>query len=162
MTRRAIAVALAFGLLGQVFAGRIFAGQALAQPADDLERDDATVAAIAWRLETGNAAFCPRRAPALGVVIEDTAAYDDPASVRATYGLAGDVYVGAVAAGSPAAAAGLMVNTVIARIDDVDVAAMPAPRAAFARLDRVQALLDAHAATGDPVVLTAPTGGSGA
>ncbi len=134
----------------------VAAGGAAAQPVDDLERDDALALSAAWRLEAGNVRYCDLVAPQTGIQLEDTSVYADPALVRSTYGLVGDIYVGALAETGPGQKAGLRVNMTIAAIDGQDVSALPAPARAdpFTRLHQVQDLLDAAAARDGAVSLT--------
>lgn len=129
---------------------------AVAQPVDDLERDDSLAISIAWRLQTANAAFCARSLPATGIQLEDTAVYGDPALARSTYGLSGEIYIGALAQTGPGTAAGLTVNTTITAIDGQAMTALPAPSRhdPFERLRQAQALLDDAAARDRTVTLT--------
>lgn len=119
-----VATALALGAL------------ASAQPVDDLQQDDAQVQTIGWRLSHANARFCARGAPGIGLLLGDAQTFADPEVARAAYGLSGDIAVAAVAAGSPAEAAGLTVNAVVTAVDGVPVG--PAPRKGS--WDRVWAL----------------------
>ncbi len=141
-------------------AALLLGGRAVATPVDDLQRDDSLAQSIGWRLLTANASACPDVAAATGIQVQDTAAYDDPALARARYGLSGDIFVGALADDSPGAASGLTVNTTIIAIAGQPLTALPAPppRTPYARLQRVQALLDDAAARDGVVALT---GGGG-
>lgn len=115
-----LAVALALG--GQpALAGVAEDRAALAQ----LQRDDARLQSIGWRLATGNARFCPDAAPAIGLLLQDMANYRSPERMRRAAGIEGDVAVQALAAGSPAAAAGLAPNDAILAIDGAAMAALP-------------------------------------
>ena len=89
---------------------------ASAQPVDDLQQDDAQVQTIGWRLSHANAGFCARAAPGIGLLLGDAQTFADPELARAAYGLSGDIAVAAVAAGSPAEAAGLAVNAVVTAV----------------------------------------------
>jgi beta-barrel assembly-enhancing protease len=131
----------------------LLATPATAQPVDDLERDDSLALSVAWQLEAGNARYCPHAPPATGIQLEDTAVYSDPALARRTYGLTGDISIGALAETGPAA--GLAVNQTVTAIDGQPLA-LPAPPASdpFARLRRAQALLDDTAAHDGTVTLT--------
>lgn len=130
------------------------AATALAGAVDDraglaqLQREDARLHSIGWRLATGNARFCPDAAPAIGLLLQDMANYGKPERMRAAAGIAGDIAVQAVAAGSPAAAAGLASNDEILAIDGAAMAALPPTEAGdWRRLsglhDRVEASLAA-------------------
>ncbi len=150
-----------FGLL--LIAGQIAgmaAGPAMAQPVDDLERDDALVQGIAWRLQTANAAQCTRAGArtghGTGIMLQDVATYADPALARRFYGLTGDIFVGALADAGPAARAGLAVNSTVAAIDGHPVGTMPPPPASsrFDRVNALQTLLDTPA---DPATVTLTT-----
>lgn len=129
---------------------------ALAEPVDDLERDDSLALSIAWTLQTANARYCERVASSTGIQLEDAAVYDDPALARKTYGLAGDIYVGALAASGPGVSAGLSVNMTLAAISGHALAALPAPErhAPFTRLHQAQAMLDLAAERDGVVELT--------
>ena len=106
----------------------LVASPTLAGPAEDraglaeLQREDARLQSLGWRLATGNARFCPDAAPAIGLLLQDMANYGKPAGMRAAAGIAGDIAVQAVAARSPAAEAGLAPNTEILVIDGCDPA----------------------------------------
>lgn len=132
---------------------------ALAAPRSDpalteLQARDAQLFATGWRLATANAPFCERAAAALGISVLDAGAFADPGAVRSQLGLNGDLAVGAIAPGSPAALAGIATNdTIIAIEGDAVSARFPARKPAWQRLVTVTAALDAAAAKG-PVALT--------
>lgn len=130
---------------------------AQAQPADDLQQDDALVQTIGWRLSHANAAFCARAAPATGLLLGDVQTFANPAAARAAYGLSGDIAVAAVAAGSPAEAAGLAANAVVTAIEGTPVGPPP-PRGRWDRVWALQARLEAAAAQRGEVVLTLADG----
>lgn len=126
----------------------------------ELQARDAQLFAVGWRLATANAAFCERAASALGLSVLDAGAFADPAAVRRQFGLSGDLAIGAVAPGSPAAAAGLAANDTLVAIGEVDLAArFPHRKPAWQRLIDVTAALDA-AASQSPVVLTVARSGA--
>ncbi|WP_420384275.1 hypothetical protein [Novosphingobium sp.] len=127
---------------------------ACAQPVDDLERDDSQALSAAWRLQTGNARYCPHVTRQTGIQLEDTAVYAQPALVRSTYGLTGDIYIGAIAATGPGAA--VPVNATVMAIDGRRMSALPAPDhdAPFTRWHTAQAMLDDDAARDGHVDLT--------
>lgn len=137
----------------------------LAAPAADrtltqLQLRDGQLFAIGWQLAVANASFCDRAVPALGFSVLDAGAFGDPAAVRRQLGLSGDLALGAVATGSPAAAAGLAVNDTLVAIGDTSLAdAYPAHKPAWQRLIDISELLDAAAARG-PVRLTVATSGA--
>ena len=127
-----------------------------AQPVDDLESDDSLVLSIAWRLQVGNARYCAHVTRQTGIQLEDTAVYADPALARSTYGLSGDIYIGALAAEAPGAKAGLSVNATVIAIDGQPLAALPTPRhsAPFTRWHVAQGMIDDAAARDGAVDLT--------
>lgn len=141
---------LSGGLLALCLAAAL---PAQAQPADDLQQDDALVQTIGWRLSRANAALCPRAAPGIGLLLGDVQTYADPAQARAVYGLSGDVAVAAIAAESPAEAAGLAANASITAIDGTPVGPAP-PRGSWDRVWALQARLEQAAAQRGKVVLT--------
>jgi hypothetical protein len=61
---------------------------------------------VGWAMVRGNAAFCDRVIPSVGLQLQDLASYGEPAIARAALGLVGDFAVQTAARGSPAAAAG--------------------------------------------------------
>lgn len=124
----------------------------------DLQARDAQLFAAGWRLVTANAAYCERAAPALGLSVLDAAAFRDSAAVRRHLGLSGDLAIGAVAPGSPAAAAGLAADDTLLGIGEVNLAErFPSKKPAWQRLVDVTAALDAASAQG-PVALTVASG----
>lgn len=121
-------------------------GGADATPIGPLQLADARVQTIGWKLATGNAAYCSRVRPAVGLLLQDVQNYDDPEKVRRAFGLTGDIAVEAVAAGSPAEAAGLEANDAVLAIDGQAMADLPpAKKGDWRRLwdlhDRIDALL---------------------
>ncbi|GGD60594.1 M48 family metalloprotease [Croceicoccus mobilis] len=68
---------------------------------------DAHIQTIGWRLVSSNAPFCKRTHPAIGLLLSDSKSWKDPEAMQAALGLSNEISVGAVAAGSPAWAAGL-------------------------------------------------------
>jgi hypothetical protein len=134
---------------------------ALAQSSDQttalaaLQRDDARLVAIGWRLATGNARFCADAQPAVGLLLQDMAGYAQPAAVRAAAGIEGPIAVQAVAPGSPAATAGLRANLPVAAIDGVMLAGLPSgERSDWRRLAAIHAMIERSLAADGQVVLT--------
>ena len=78
-----------------------------------------------WKLITGNAAFCSEARPAVGLLLQDVAAFGNPAAVRAAMGLAGDIAVQARAAGSPAFRSGLPVFAEVLAVDGQPMSSLP-------------------------------------
>lgn len=148
MILRAAALALALAL------GKAPAYAGVAEDRAELaalQADDARLQAVGWRLATGNARFCPAARPAIGLLLQDMAAYADPARWRAAAGLAGEIGAQAAVPGAPAAAAGLAANDTITAIGDQPMAALPPAKAnTWQRLtglhDRIDAALAADGA----------------
>ena len=119
-----------------------------------LRSRDQQLFAIGWRLATANAPYCERAAPALGLAVLDAGAFGDPAAVRNQFGLSDDIAAGAVASGSPAAAAGIAVNDTLLALNGAAMSVRyPRRKPAWQRLIDVTAALDAAAASG-PVTMT--------
>ncbi|ODS60888.1 MAG: hypothetical protein ABS48_00480 [Erythrobacter sp. SCN 68-10] len=105
---------------------------------------------VGWRLVRGNAAFCPRVIPAIGLQLQDMASYGRPDIARTALGLAGDFAVQTAARGSPAEETGAFArNREIVRLGQFDPNQWPAgkrmdwERVARAH-DHVDALLTEH------------------
>lgn len=119
-----------------------------------LQRDDARLQAIGWRLATANARFCAGARPAVGLLLQDAMNYDDPDAIRAALGFSGDIAVEAVAPASPAAQAGLVPNDEILAIDGAPMAALPAVSAGdYTRLDGLHDRIEASLARNGHVAL---------
>ena len=119
-----------------------------------LQARDAQLFAVGWRLATANAAYCRDAGPASGFAVLDAAGFGNPASVRRHLGLSGDLAVGAVAPGSPAAAAGLRANDTLVALNDVPLTErFPSGKPSWQRLIDVVAALDAALARA-PISLT--------
>ena len=114
-------------LAGVLVAGAVLAASPAARiPAlDRLMQADARLQTIGWRLARGNAAFCPMTRPATGLLLMDAANFRDPAAIRRGLGLAGDIAVNAVAAGSPADGAGLKPGEDVLAIGNQAMADLP-------------------------------------
>ncbi len=117
----------------------------------NLQRLDARLHAVGWQLATGNARFCRETVPATGALLQDAAAYPDPAAARAALGLTGDIAIQAVVAGSPADLAGLRAGATLTAIEGEDPALrFPPSEPAWHRLkavnDHLDRLLGQHAA----------------
>ena len=61
---------------------------------------------VGWQLALGNAAFCSKVVPSIGLQLQDMASYGAPTIARAALGLKRDFAVQTAARGSPAAVAG--------------------------------------------------------
>ncbi|MEP3052020.1 MAG: hypothetical protein ABJP48_04680 [Erythrobacter sp.] len=82
---------------------------------------------IGWRLATGNAAFCPDVAPAIGLQLHDLASYGEPDIARAALDLTGYFAVQTAAANSPAGAvSSLSQNREIIGLNGVNPNSWPA------------------------------------
>lgn len=106
---------------------------------------------IGWQLVRGNAGFCSRVIPAIGLQLQDTASYGSPDIARAALDLKGDFAVQTAAKGSPAAlAGGFTRNREIVRLGRFDPNEWPrAKRMDWQRVarahDHIDALLAEHA-----------------
>ena len=78
---------------------------------------DARLLSIGWRLTRANAQFCRRTQSAIGLMLRDIRSDAQPRRARAALGLAGNLTVQAVAAGSPAESAGLRGGDEVLAID---------------------------------------------
>ncbi|MDZ4308648.1 hypothetical protein [Allopontixanthobacter sp.] len=90
-----------------------------------LQMRDERVQSIGWNLVTGNAPFCAETRPAAGLLLQDVAAFGDPAAARAAMGLSGDIAVQARATGSPADRAGLPVFAEVLSVDGQSMHSLP-------------------------------------
>ncbi|WP_324261916.1 hypothetical protein U4960_01855 [Altererythrobacter sp. H2] len=136
------------------------AGQA--SPYLFLQQRDQALFHAGWRLVTGNAPFCTRTVPATGLLLHDAATYPDPPAARAALGLAGDVAVQAVAAGSPAARSNVPVGATLKRLEARDLAAaFPPSQPPWQRLLEIEAALEqALARAGEAKLTWEEAGGS--
>ena len=96
-----------------------------------LRQVDGRMAAIAYRLTTGNAALCRDLAPMTGMQLHAIDQYgrEDQADARAAFGFAAPVQVESVVPGSPAARAGLLPDDGLLAIDGQPVGTPPADAA---------------------------------
>lgn len=105
---------------------------------------------VGWQLARGNAGFCPRAVPSIGLQLQDMASYGAPAIARAALGLSGDFAVQTAARGSPAALSGAFArNREISRLERFDPNIWPAGAAMeWQRLarahDHIEAMLTEH------------------
>ncbi|TCD06643.1 hypothetical protein EYB45_02755 [Erythrobacteraceae bacterium CFH 75059] len=119
-------------------------GAPLAAPLSAWQEQEARLHRIGWQIVSGNAAFCARRNPALGLLLHDAGSYTDPAAVRAALGLAGPIGVQAVAPASPAEAAGLRANDAVLALDGESLPLeQAADTAAWQRMARINEAIDA-------------------
>ena len=134
---------------------------AIARALTALQRDDAKLQDVGWRLATANARFCPDTIPAVGIVLADVSAFTNPGEVRIAARLTGDIATASVARGSPAALAGVQPGQEVLAIDGLAMTGLPpSPAGDYHRLTRLHDLLDAALATRGEVTLTlrAPDG----
>lgn len=90
-------------------------------PLAHFQRQEAYLFGIGYRLGTANAPYCDARQPELGFLLHDMRAYAQPDIARRTFGLTGDIGIQAVAAGSPAAIAGLRQNDTLLAVDGIAI-----------------------------------------
>ena len=129
-----------------------------------LQQRDGRLFEAGWRLVTGNAAFCRRTVPAIGLLLHDARTYPDPAAARRALALTGDIAAQWVAAGSPADAAGLRAGATLTRLEGRELAsAHPPSHPAWQRPVDLQDAIDRALARRGTVELgwTAPGGASG-
>lgn len=147
------------GLLAGVL---LFAAPLAAQPASPIDyaaeraaigrfQDaDQRLQDVGWQLARGNAGFCPKAVPSIGLQLQDMASYGAPQIARAALGLTGDFAVQTAARGSPAALSGAFTrNREIVRLERLDPNDWPAGKAMdWRRLlwahDHVEAMLAEH------------------
>ena len=84
---------------------------------DAWQAHDARLLSIGWRLARANAPLCRRTQSAIGLMLRDIRSDAQPNRTRADLGLAGNLAVQAVAAGSPAGSAGLRGGDEVLAID---------------------------------------------
>ena len=124
-----------------------------------LQALDARVQSVGWRLVRGNAAYCKDAMPAIGLLLQDAAGFDDPTAVRAALGLNQDIAVEAVAAGSPAARAGLSRNAGLRGIAGQAIETLPPVKSGdYARLTGLHDRIDAALARDGRIDLTLADG----
>ncbi|WP_336985326.1 hypothetical protein [Altererythrobacter aquiaggeris] len=107
-----------------------------------LQQQDARLQTIGWKLASGNAAFCEDAAPATGLLLQDMAGYSSPDKMREAAGIDGDIAVQAAAPGSPSDAAGLKANMAVLTVADIDIAALPQPKAGYERLQSITDIME--------------------
>ena len=154
---RALALA---GLLAAGLGSAPLAAEAPSAPRVDYAAERAAIARyqdadqrlqdVGWQLAAGNAPFCPKVVPSIGLQLQDMASYGAPAIARTALGLAGDFAVQTAARGSPAALAGAFTrNREVVRLEGFDPNGWPAGGAMdWQRLARahehVEAMLAEH------------------
>ena len=107
---------------------------------------EARLLSIGWRLARANAPLCQSRQRAIGLMLADVRRYEDPERARRAQSISRDVVIEAVAAGSPAQAAGMRAGAEVLAIGGQPVGAIADPRAkrdeaSDAVHDRIDSLL---------------------
>jgi len=114
------------------------------------QRADQRLQDVGWQLAAGNAGFCPKVVPAIGLQLQDMASYGAPQIARTALGLKRDFAVQTAARGSPAALSGAFTrNREITALERFDPNAWPAGTAMdWQRLvrahDHIDAMLTEH------------------
>lgn len=109
-----------------------------------LQTDDTRLLTTGWRLVRANAVFCPRVTPGIGAMVYDVRNFAQSGLVRAAMGLAGDIAIGALAQGGPAARAGLNPGEELLAIEGLSAAGdQPVPDGDTARVDGLHDRIDA-------------------
>lgn len=126
----------------------------------ELQARDRQLFAVGWRLASANAPFCTAAAPAIGIAVLDAGGFGDPEAVKRQLGLTGDLAIGSVAPGSPAAIAGLAAGDTLIALNGAALSdRFPRAKPAWQRLVDLTAALDGAAAAG-PVTLGIARGGA--
>ncbi|EAQ28597.1 hypothetical protein NAP1_13398 [Erythrobacter sp. NAP1] len=73
---------------------------------ENYQRFDQRLQDVGWKLVRGNADFCDRVIPSIGLQLQDLASYGGPAIARRALGMTGDFAVQTAARGSPAGTSG--------------------------------------------------------
>jgi beta-barrel assembly-enhancing protease len=125
-----------------------------------LQAADARVAAVAWRLQTASGALCDRVVALPGFTINTAAQYApaDRARVAAALGLGARPTIVAVVPHSSAANAGMQVGDIVVAINGARTTDTLPPRASYAPVERVEAMIVAGLAT-PPLALSILRGG---
>jgi hypothetical protein len=140
-------------------AGLLLAAPLAAQPIDyaaeraaiaRFQDADQRLQDVGWQLARGNAGFCPKVVPSIGLQLQDMASYGAPAIARKALGLTRDFAVETAARGSPAAASGALTrNREIVALERFDPNQWPAAaKMDWQRLvwahDHIEAMLTEH------------------
>ena len=126
-----------------------------------LQREDARLQSIGWKLASANAPFCADVQPAIGLLLSDVRNFSNPDPVRRSLELSGDIAVEAAAESSPAQHAGLVAGAEVLSIDGAAMAGLPSVRAPdFTRLAGLHDALDSALASHGSVAIeiAAPDG----
>lgn len=111
---------------------------------ENFQAYDQVLQDVGWALAKGNAEFCPRTLPAIGLQVQDLATYGSPEVGRVALGMTGDFAVQTAAEGSPAALVSeLSRNREIMRIGTEDPNLWPSDEdAIWRRAARAHDLID--------------------
>lgn len=116
---------------------------------------------IGWRLATGNAAFCDKTLPTVGLQLDDMASYGNPEAMRASMMLKGDFAVFGSAKGSPAAKANLTHGLELSRINGVDLDSwLAGARRDWRRVERIHDWIDRQLVDEGRLIVTTASGWS--
>lgn len=117
---------------------------------------------VGWRLLRGNAEFCERVIPAVGLQVQDVTSYGGPQIARRALGLTGDFAVQTAAAGSPAGKSGVFTpNREIANLGEANPNRWPIDRKErWRRPTRAHDHIDAELARAGALAVTFGNGES--
>ena len=117
---------------------------------------------VGWQLALGNAAFCSKVVPSIGLQLQDMASYGAPTIARAALGLKRDFAVQTAARGSPAAAAGAFTrNREVSALGQMDPNTVPAGAAMdWQRLVTVHDHIDTELRQHGRIAVTFADGGA--
>lgn len=117
---------------------------------------------VGWRLVRGNAEFCERTIPSIGLQLQDATTFGAPDIARQALSLTGDFAVATSAQGSPSEVSGaLSRNREVTHLGNTDLNALAIKRGAkWERLSRAHDLLDQLLSRGEPISITLTTGDS--
>jgi hypothetical protein len=159
--------------LAVLLAGTLAAPALSAPDLDDVDLDaeraaiarfqeaDQRLQDVGWAMIRGNAEFCERVVPSIGLQLQDLASYGSPEIARAALGLAGDFAVETAARGSPAALTGEFArNREIVALERADPNEWPSDeRKDWRRLKRAHDHLDAMLAEHGGITVRFADGG---
>lgn len=155
--KAALVGGLAAAICGPVAANPIEADLSAERAAIERFQDiDQQFQDVGWQLVRGNAEFCQRTLPSIGLQLQDLASYGAPDIARAALQMGGDFAVQTAARGSPAAASGMFArNREITHIGTIDPNQWEvAERFDWKRLTRAHDWIDAALEQSGPVSFT--------
>ena len=126
----------------------------------EFQNTDQILQDVGWKLVRGNAPFCKRVIPSVGLQLQDTASYGRPDIARAALRLTGAFAVQTAARGSPAALSGVFTrNREVTRIAQFDPNGWHAgPRSDWQRLARAHDTIDAALVENGAIAVTFANG----